>query len=60
MYRGASTYRRIEGALDRLGINGASTPMGAVELLALEVKEDAERLAAGLRDVASALRGEQA
>jgi hypothetical protein len=34
--------------------------MGAVELLALEVKESTERLAAGLHDVAAALRGEQA
>jgi hypothetical protein len=60
MYRGASTYRRIEGALDRLGINGASTPMGAIELLSLKVREGTERLAAGLHDVAAALRGEQA
>jgi hypothetical protein len=34
--------------------------MGAVELLAMEVKEGTERLAAGLHDVAAALRKEEA
>jgi hypothetical protein len=34
--------------------------MGAIELLSLEVRKGTERLAAGLHDVAAALRGEQA
>lgn len=38
----------VERALNRLGLNGASTPFGALEALAKEVKDGLERLASAV------------
>lgn len=45
----------IGKALERLGTNGAG-PMGAIEVLALEVKEGTERVSAALLEIAEAIR----
>lgn len=47
---------QIKEALDRLGLNNAVTEMGAIELLAKEVKEGSERVADALLEVAASLR----
>ena len=41
----ARSLSRVAKALERLGTNDASTPMGAIELLSLEVKNGFEKLA---------------
>ena len=60
----------ISRSLDRLGLNGASTPMGAIELLSSEVKRIADSvepcspdnpavyIGDSLVDIADAIRGE--
>lgn len=42
-------------AIDRLGTNDAATPMGAIELLAVEVKRVAAAIETGLGDIAGAI-----
>lgn len=44
----------IANALDRLGLNGAATGMGAIEALAKELKEGTERIADELSLMATA------
>lgn len=39
---------RVATAIERLGVNDAATPMGAIELVAKEIKD-------GLRDVGDAI-----
>lgn len=46
----ADQLGRIADALERLGLNEAATPLGALELVALEIKE-------GLADLTHAVRG---
>jgi hypothetical protein len=43
-------------AVYQLGTGNASTPLGAIETLALEIKAGSERIADALSDIASALR----
>jgi HAMP domain-containing protein len=40
----ADAVRELARAIDRLGTNNASTPMGAIELLASEVKRIADNM----------------
>lgn len=47
---------RIVAALENLGLNGAATNMGAIELLALEVKAAGESITAAINDLADAVR----
>lgn len=42
-------------ALENLGLNGANTGMGAIEVLAEEVKAGSERIASGLERIADGL-----
>lgn len=42
----AGAIRELARAIDRLGTNDASTPMGAIELLASEVKRIADNMEA--------------
>lgn len=55
----ASALGGLTGALDRLGINDASTRMGALELLALEIKAGSGRVADALTEIAEAIRDAQ-
>jgi len=55
----AEALRSIASALERLGTNRAYTPgagMGAVEVLAKEVREGSTRIAEALNNVAEAIR----
>jgi len=45
----------IAAALQGLGVNDAATRMGALELLALEIKEASERIAEALEHVGFAI-----
>lgn len=49
----------IAGALHSLGLKDAATPMGAIELLSLQIKEGSERIAQGLNEIADAIRDGQ-
>jgi hypothetical protein len=51
----ASVYK-VAQALCKLGTNDAATSMGAVELLAKEVKEGTERIAIAIAQLADAIR----
>ena len=46
----------VARALDRLGTGNASTDMGAIELLAKEVKDGTERIADAINNLAEAIR----
>ena len=46
----------IASALRHLGTADAATPMGALELLSLEVKEGSQRIENGLMAIANAIR----
>jgi len=54
----AEALHRIAGALHALGVGDALTHMGAIELLASEIKNGSEQIAGGLHDIAGALRGD--
>lgn len=45
----------IRYAANKLGTNGAATDMGALELLAKEVREGGEIISASLSEIAAAL-----
>lgn len=47
---------RLAGALRDLGLADAGTPMGAIEVLAMEVKAGSERMAEGLQAIAEGLQ----
>ena len=47
----------VRYAAQTLGTNQAATPMGAMELLAMESKEGSERIAAALSAIADSLEG---
>jgi hypothetical protein len=47
----AEAINNLAGAIDRLGTKGATTPMGAIEVLALEVKEGFSLLASAVSDL---------
>lgn len=49
----ASAINALARTIDRLGTNGASTPMGAIELLALEVKNAGESLANSIGELSN-------
>jgi len=44
-------------AIDRLGLNGAASPMGAIEVLSLEVKGLGDKIAEGLSSLAEVSAG---
>ena len=46
----------VATALHRLGIRDAATPMGAVEILSLEVRNGSAAIAEALNNVADAIR----
>ncbi len=46
----------LAGAVQRLGLADAGTPMGAIEVLAMEVKEGCAEIASALHAVAEAIR----
>lgn len=47
----ADSLDGVAKSIERLGLNGASgTPLGAIELLALEVKNGGEAIVGALRD----------
>lgn len=52
----ADALVRLSRAIDRLGTGDAVTTMGAIEFHGAMVKEGAEKIAAGLHDIASAIR----
>ncbi len=52
----ASGLQRIGRALERLGLDEASTPLGAIEVLSKEIKEGSERIADALTAIAEAIR----
>jgi len=47
----AEAINNLAGAIDRLGTKGATTPMGAVEALAWEMKEGFSLLASAISDL---------
>ena len=47
---------KVAAALRMLGTADAATPMGAIELLAMEVKEGTERISSRLSDIEQALQ----
>lgn len=57
----ADSLESVVGAIHRLGTADAATPMGAIELLSLELKEGSKRLSdavdtsTGLEHIATAL-----
>lgn len=51
----ANALFAIARALDRLGTNDAATPMGAVELLAKEVRDGADAMANSLQGLTDAV-----
>lgn len=53
---GAQALSRLVGALDRLGLNDRNTNMGAIELLAHEVKDGSVQIAGALLALADAVR----
>ena len=46
----------ITSALRHLGLADAGTPMGAMEVLSMEMKAGSERIAEGLQAIAQAIR----
>lgn len=52
---GPDEIESLARAIRKLGLNDAGTPMGAIELLAKEVKGLAESVATGAQEVAGAL-----
>ena len=46
----------IAHAINRLGLNGAATEMGAIEALSFEVKEGMQAIATSLDGLAAAIR----
>jgi hypothetical protein len=52
----ANAIYRLAQALTAFGLNGAGTHMGAVEVLAMEIKEGSERMASAISDLAEAIR----
>jgi hypothetical protein len=44
----------LSASLDRLGIENACTNMGAIELLALELKNGSERIASAISELVDA------
>lgn len=52
----ANAINRVAMALNKLGLADASTPMGAIELLSLSIKESASEISGGLHDIADAIR----
>lgn len=49
---------QLAQAIERLGVNGASTPMGAIEALGLEIKKLAGALRGGFSEIANAITRE--
>jgi hypothetical protein len=60
MERIAESLQNIADALKGLGLNGAFTEMGAIELLAREIQEGSEKISQGIFDglyhIAEAIR----
>jgi hypothetical protein len=50
-YQIAQGLYAVARAITALGTNGASSPMGAIELLAKELRDGFDRLADAIRDV---------
>lgn len=53
--RNASAVFEVATSLKKLGTNGAG-PMGAIEMLALELKEGSERISGAMLEIAAAIR----
>jgi methyl-accepting chemotaxis protein len=53
---GSRALWQVGRAIERLGLNEASTSMGAIEVLAKEIKEGSERIASALSELAEAIR----
>lgn len=51
----AEAMHSIARALNHLGLNDAATRMGAIEVLAKEIKEGSEQIASALHSIASAI-----
>ena len=52
---GASALHRLATALERLGLNNATTDMGGIELLAKEVRDGSALIAGALVALANAV-----
>ena len=52
---GLAAIENLTAAIEKLGLNEADTNMGAIELLAKEVKEGSERIASELSEIRAAL-----
>lgn len=52
----AQAIRLVANALDRLGTANAATPMGAIEFLAIEVRNGSQAIAGAIGDLAEAVR----
>jgi hypothetical protein len=50
----SEALERLSASLDRLGIGNACTNMGAIELLALELKNGSERIASAISELVDA------
>lgn len=48
--------RALTWGAQTLGVNGASTPMGAIEVLSKEILDGSERIANAIGDLAEAIR----
>ncbi len=47
----AHALNKVAQALERLGTNDAATPMGAIEMLSLEIKNGFEKLAMSREEI---------
>ena len=52
----AEAINRLARAVDRLGTADAATPMGAIEVLAVAVREGCAAIASALGELAEAIR----
>ncbi len=52
-----SAADQISNGLLKLGLNGAATPMGAIEMHSLAIKESATEVANALTEIALAIDG---
>jgi hypothetical protein len=55
LYAIAGAISDLAHAIHRLGTNDAATPMGAIEVLSVEIKEGTSRVADAIGEVASML-----
>lgn len=52
----ADSLKSVSSALRDLGTANAATPMGALEMVALEIKDGTQRVADAILDLAEAIR----